>query len=65
MFLLRKKLDIFFKFKAWQAEVEKEKERQVKVVRSDNGGEFTSKEFLKFCQEDGIRRKFSVVRTPQ
>ena len=37
----------------------------MKVVRSDNRGEFTSKEFLKFCVDDGIRRQFLVARTPQ
>ena len=45
--------------------MEKEKGRQVKVVRFDNGGEFTSKEFLKFCTNDRIKKKFLVVRTPQ
>ena len=37
----------------------------MKVVRSDNGGEFTSKEFLRFCEDGGIRRQFLVARTPQ
>ena len=56
MFFLREKSKVFSRFKAQQAKVEKEKGRQVKVVRSDNGGEFTSKEFLKFYTNDGINR---------
>ena len=31
----------------------------------DNGGEFTSKEFMDYCNSHGIKRQFSVARTPQ
>jgi transposase InsO family protein len=34
-------------------------------LRSDNGGEFTSKEFMDICNEHGIKRQFFVARTPQ
>eukprot|EP00253_Pinus_taeda_P022808 PITA_22808 len=34
-------------------------------TRSDRGGEFTSNEFFDFCEEHGIRREFSIARTPQ
>ena len=34
----------------------------MKVVQSDYGGEFTNKEFLKYCTDGGIWRQFSVVR---
>jgi transposase InsO family protein len=30
-----------------------------------NGGDFTSKEFMEFCSEHGIKRQFSVAMTPQ
>jgi transposase InsO family protein len=39
--------------------------KKIKCLRSDNGGEFTSKEFIDFCSEHGIKRQFSVARTPQ
>ena len=45
--------------------MEKELGQYVKVVRSDKGGEFTSKEFLKYCTYKGIKRQFLVVRNPQ
>jgi transposase InsO family protein len=34
-------------------------------LRSDNGGEYTSKEFMDFCNIHGVKRKFFVARTPQ
>ncbi|KAG7553295.1 hypothetical protein ISN45_Aa06g038290 [Arabidopsis thaliana x Arabidopsis arenosa] len=37
----------------------------IKAMRSDRGGEFTSKEFLKYCEDNGIRRQLTVPRSPQ
>jgi transposase InsO family protein len=38
---------------------------KIKCLRSDNGGEFTSKEFMDYCSRHGIKRKFFVVKKPQ
>lgn len=38
---------------------------EVKAVRSDNGGEFTSEKFNDYCSDMGIRRQFSTPHTPQ
>jgi len=53
-------MDIFLK-----AVVEKESGRHIKVMRTYQGGEFTSKEFQEFCEENGIRRPLTVPRSPQ
>jgi transposase InsO family protein len=45
--------------------VENEMDSKIKCLRSDNGGEFTSKEFMDYCNRHGIKRKFSFARTPQ
>ena len=34
-------------------------------MRTDRGGELTSKEFQEFCEENGIRRPLTVPRSPQ
>ena len=34
-------------------------------MRTDNGGEFTSKEFEEFCAQEGITRHFSISGTLQ
>ena len=39
--------------------------RKVKCLRTDNGTEYTNKEFLRYCEEHGIRRHFTVPRIPQ
>jgi hypothetical protein len=38
---------------------------KIKCLRSYNGGEFVSKEFNKYCDDNGIKRHFSVTETPQ
>ena len=40
-------------------------EHRVKILRSDNGGEYESKEFAEYCKSRGIRRETSVPYTPQ
>nr|GEW55876.1 putative ribonuclease H-like domain-containing protein [Tanacetum cinerariifolium] len=38
---------------------------KVKVIRSDNGFEFKNSDFNQFCKIKGIKKEFSVPRTPQ
>ncbi|GKD09004.1 putative ribonuclease H-like domain-containing protein [Tanacetum coccineum] len=38
---------------------------KVKVIRCDNGTEFKNKVTNQFCEMKGIKREFSVARTPQ
>jgi transposase InsO family protein len=62
---LMKKSKEFEKFKVYKEMVENEMDSKIKCLRSDNGGEFSSKEFMDFCNKHGIKRKFFVARTPQ
>jgi transposase InsO family protein len=65
VFFLRKKSEAFKHFKIYKEMVETEMDLKIKCLRSDNGGEFTSKEFMDLCGEHGIKRQFSAARTPQ
>ncbi|GJV48446.1 ribonuclease H-like domain-containing protein [Tanacetum coccineum] len=40
-------------------------DQRVKVIRCDNRTEFKNKEMNQFCERKGIKREFSVARTPQ
>ena len=39
--------------------------RKLKCLRTDNGGEFKSEEFVKFCRERGIRREYRAPYSPE
>ncbi|GKE65619.1 putative ribonuclease H-like domain-containing protein, partial [Tanacetum coccineum] len=39
--------------------------KKVKTIRCDNGREFKNKVMDDFCREKGIRREYSVARTPR
>jgi hypothetical protein len=45
--------------------VEKESGKQVKALRSDNGGEYISNEFKDFCSKEGIQRELITPHNPQ
>jgi transposase InsO family protein len=62
---LRNKLESFEKFKVYKEMVENEMDSKIKCLISDNGGDFTSKEFMDFCNKHGIKRQFFVAITPQ
>nr|GEW39136.1 retrovirus-related Pol polyprotein from transposon TNT 1-94 [Tanacetum cinerariifolium] len=40
-------------------------DHKVKIIRCDNETEFKNKEMNQFCASKGIKREFSVARTPQ
>nr|GEV25041.1 retrovirus-related Pol polyprotein from transposon TNT 1-94 [Tanacetum cinerariifolium] len=45
--------------------IENQPSLKVKIIRSDNGTEFKNNDLTRFCEMKGIKRKFSVPRTPQ
>jgi transposase InsO family protein len=62
---LKNKSEAFENFKIYKEMVENEMDSKIKCLRSYNGGEFTSKEFMDYCNSHGIKRQFFVARTPQ
>jgi hypothetical protein len=51
--------------KSFITEIENLVSKRVKVIRCDNGTEFKNRVMDDFCKEKGIKREFSVARTPQ
>ena len=60
---LKTKDQVFECFKEWQAEVENYTGQRVKTLRTDNGGEFTSKSFTAHLKASGIRHELTVPKT--
>lgn len=65
LYLLKSKRQVLDKFKEWKTLVEKQSEQKIKVLRSDNGGEYISKAFDVFLHKHGIARETSAPYTPQ
>jgi transposase InsO family protein len=62
VFFLRNKSKAFENFKVYKEMV---MDSKIKCLISDNGGEFTSKEFMDYCNRNGIKKKLFIARTPQ
>jgi transposase InsO family protein len=48
-----------------QVAVEAECGHKLRVLRTDNGGEFTAVEFTSYCADDGVQRHYSTLYSPQ
>jgi transposase InsO family protein len=55
MYFLKEKAAAFDVFKKIKNLVENESGYQIKTLRSDRGGEYTSKQFQDFCRQTCIR----------
>ncbi|GJW22242.1 putative ribonuclease H-like domain-containing protein [Tanacetum coccineum] len=51
--------------KRFITEIENLVDKKVKIIRCDNGTEFKNKVMSEFCEQKGIKKEFSIVRTPQ
>ena len=65
IYVLKHKNEVFDCFLRWKALVEKSSGRKVKVICSDNGGEYTSAKFEDYLKSEGIRHERTVPKTPE
>jgi IS30 family transposase len=65
IYFLRKKSEVFDRFKEFKALVENQTEKQIKVLRTDNGEEFRENEFEELCKKCGISRQKTTPYTPR
>ncbi|GJY23339.1 putative ribonuclease H-like domain-containing protein [Tanacetum coccineum] len=52
-------------FKTFITGIENQINHKVKIIKCDNGTEFKNNDMNQFCGMKGIKREFSIVRTPQ
>ena len=55
VYFFKEKHEVFSVFKKFKAVDEKESDHNIKTMKSDKGGKFSSKEFEKYCENHGIR----------
>ena len=60
VYFLKSKYAVFGNFKEFKALVENISERNIKIPRLDNGGEYTSNEFGNFCKDSDIKRELTT-----
>ena len=65
VYFLKEKLEVFGVFKKFKALAENQSGKRIKVLRSDHGKEYTSREFERFCEDEGIERQLTVAYSPQ
>ena len=62
---LKYKDEVFDGFLEWKALIEKSSGLKLKAIRTDNGGEYTSKKFESYLKSEGIRHERTVPKTPE
>jgi len=65
VFFMRHKNEALKAFKVFVTTVENKWERRVKVLRSDNGLEYTNNEFLSYLESKGIEHEPTAPYTPE
>ena len=62
---MKHKSEVFDHFLEWKAMVENASGHKLKVLCTDNGGEFTSTKFEEFLKSKGIRHERTIPKTPE
>ena len=62
---MKSKDEVFHYFKIFKAFVERQSDRQIKMVHSDGGGEYKSNEFKRHYEELGLQHNIICPYTPQ
>jgi transposase InsO family protein len=65
IYFLKAKSEVFKRFQEFKALVENQTGKKIKVLWSDNGGEYASTKFVDFCSQEGIKRQMIVPYNPQ
>ena len=67
VYFIKNKREVLTKLKEYVTYVENQggNQRNVKLLRTDNGGEYTSNDFVKYCAEKGISHQLTNPYCPE
>lgn len=65
VFLIESKDEVFDRFRNFEALVTAKFGKKISKLRCDNGGEYRSKQFERFCKEKGIEVNWTIPYTPE
>ena len=65
VFFLKQKSEVFAKFKEFESIVTNQCGHSIATLRTDNGGEYLSKEFQQYLKTKGIRHELTIAHTPE
>ena len=64
VYFLKHKSEVFGLFKVFKALVENQSGRKIKVLRSENGGDYVKSKFIQYCKYAGIQMQHSIPYIP-
>ena len=65
IYFLKAKSETFDRFKEFKTLIENQTGRHIRILISDNEGEYESNDFDDFCREAGIKKELTVAYNPQ
>jgi transposase InsO family protein len=65
VYFIKFKSEVFTIFQTFKALVENQSDMLIECLRSDNGTEYTSNQFLEYCNSRGIVHQYTTPYTPQ
>lgn len=65
VYYLKQKSEVFEKFREFEASATNECGRTIGALRTDNGGEYVSKEFEVYLKSKGIQHELTIAHTPE
>ena len=65
VYFLKNKSEVLSRFQEYESMATNATGLKIQTLRSDNGGEYTSKEFTKFCTSKGIVHQLTNPYTPE
>lgn len=65
VYFMKQKSEVLKKFKEFETDTTSGSSRRIGALRTDNGGEYLSKDFMEYLQMKRIRHERTVPHTPE